>query len=198
MKITSFLYLIFIAIIFNSCENDDIETGYIETGYIEAETKEFTVFKQGTLWMYKNLNSNYNDTWKVYRFENWIEPAGDDINFRSENTEIHISTSQFDTFRFNVIGNYVTMMTPKYNLIVQVCYFNYKTNFLGACDNNKIRLIDSDSIDGKCMNKVMDIHPYPCTNIFPKHFTWKRHIGLERMVYPNGDTLVLIEHKIIQ
>lgn len=170
-----------------------------ETIYINQETKDFIYFKPGTWWLYKNLKTNINDTWKISNRINKIIPPGKTNPYNIENIILSVNTAVYDTFNFDVENNEIIFITKKFNGLNQICYYNNNNiNKYGACDNNYIRLLSSDSLDGKCIRLEFDIYPFPCTNFFPKYFVWERHKGLVKMSYPNGDTLVLIEENIIQ
>lgn len=195
MKTLSLFIILTFVLLQYSCTEDYSNR---ETVYIDQDTKDFTVFKPGTWWLYKNLKNNVNDTWKMFFTENYIILPGKTVPNNVERIVLKVSTISRDTFKILITVNNADFATSKFNGSNQICYFNSHLNISSSCDNNYIRLISSDTLNGKSIRKEFDYSPTPCTNIFPNYFVWERHKGLTKMAYPNGDTLVLIDQNIIQ
>lgn len=167
--------------------------------YVQQETKDFTFFQPGTWWEYKNLKTNELDTWRVLEVSEVIAGDEETSNGKYQTLSIQLNSYYYNSFKMTINDNFCSISTVKNNTaLVQHCFFKSISNELDACDNNYIKLINTDSLNNVLTGMEFEVYPSPCTNIFPKHFWWKRHIGLEKMISPSGDTLTLVSYNIKQ
>ncbi len=198
MKTNIFKLLTPIFILFlygSSCKKDKEPT----IGYIAQETKDFCVFKTGTWWEYQNVNTMQIDTWKVVKTEINITELPEKLgNVSFEQADITIYTQYFDTFDYRVYGHSMDFSSSKYFGINQGSYFDYGGSFKNICDNNNLKLISDDSLNGIYIKRSFKLTPSYCTDKFPNQSSWQRNIGITEMKYPNGDTLILKSYHIKQ
>lgn len=193
MSKKNFLFVSILILLGLSCKKSSSRT--IE---IEKETRDWVVFQPGTWWVYKNINNNFIDTWKVVGMSEGLVLADEFSISNYKYINVNIQSKYKDTFYLYIENEYCYLSTNKYFGLDQMCFHNGINPEISSCDNNKLRLIKSDTTNGVCTSKVFDTYPYSCTSFFPAFFEWQRNVGLRKMVYNIGDTLELINQKIIQ
>jgi len=167
------------------------------TSWVGQETIDFTLFKKNSWWLYKNVNNNFQDTWKIIEVNEKMllaSPKSQPANIQTY--ELKIATSYNDTFFYRIQNGSLYFYTKKNSGEVQEAYFDNGLKSLSVCDNNKLINVKSDSMSGIVVRKEFEMLPFPCTNIFPRQFVWERKIGLTKFSYQNGDTLILIDYNL--
>ncbi len=190
-----FPYILFISFLglFVKCSKDEHNTEFIN-----QETKDFIVFKPGSWWVYRKNITNEIDTWKLISRSENIIPADETNNYNTEKITMTIYTNLNDSFQYSIENFGADFKTGKYFGLFQAAYFENGKDKIGSCDNNYIRIIKRDSLNGQCIRREFDLYPVPCTTHFPVYTKWERNLGLTKMAYFNGDTFTLIEQNILQ
>lgn len=185
-----FYHIFLITLLLSNCKEDFSNR---TTDYVDQETKDFVLYQPGTWWEYLNTSTNEIDTWKVIAIQYDITRANE---FNPNNVEeylVRIKSTKFNDFDFYISMSAMILVSKKTLGLSQDAFFNpalgVKKN--QTCDNNYLDLKSSDTLNSKFIKCSFEVNPSPCTDFFPKYYEWKRHIGLEKMICLNGDTLIL-------
>lgn len=170
----------------------------VDVWRVSQDIKDFTVFKPGTWWLYKNLKTNLEDTWKVLELNQGISGIREEPS-KFEFIETKISSYTLGKFDL-VIKPYGAELSGQSLFdYVDVCFFENSSKVgNNICNDHTVRLIHTDSLAGICVTKEFDLYPNTCSGKYPKFYKWKRNIGLVEMAFENSDTLVLQAYNILQ